>query len=133
MLLGIVLVAILTLAVVLARFAIARFFLGDAAGNATATIDLAATLLLVGATFFVTDGVQSVAVGSLRGMKDTRIPLLFAAISYWLIGFHIGVRARLLDAARRGRRLDRAVLRHDDLRHPSRLALSSAGEQIGAS
>jgi len=30
---------------------------------------------------------QSVAVGALRGMKDTRMPLLFAAISYWLVGF----------------------------------------------
>jgi MATE family multidrug resistance protein len=86
LLLGIVVVAILTLAVVLARFAIARFFLGDAAAdNAEATITLAATLLLVGATFFVLDGVQSVAVGSLRGIKDTRMPLLFAAISYWLV------------------------------------------------
>jgi multidrug resistance protein, MATE family len=87
MLLGVVLVAILTLAVIVARFAIARFFLGEAADNAAATIELAAKLLLVGATFFVFDGVQSIAVGSLRGMKDTRIPLLFAAISYWLIGF----------------------------------------------
>jgi MATE family, multidrug efflux pump len=87
MLLGVVLVAILTLAVVFARFAIARFFLGEAAANAAATIDLAAQLLLVGATFFVLDGVQSIAVGSLRGMKDTRMPLLFAAISYWGIGF----------------------------------------------
>jgi len=87
MLLGVALVAILTLAVILTRFAIAGFFLGDAADNADATIELAAKLLLVGATFFVFDGVQSIAVGSLRGMKDTRIPLLFAAISYWLIGF----------------------------------------------
>ena len=87
MLLGIVLVAILTLAVVLGRFAIARFFLGEAAHSAAATIELAAKLLLVGATFFVADGLQSIAVGSLRGMKDTRTPLLFAAISYWLIGF----------------------------------------------
>jgi MATE family multidrug resistance protein len=87
MLLGIGLVAILTLSVIVVRFAIARFFLGDAATNASATIELAAKLLLVGATFFVLDGLQSIAVGSLRGMKDTRIPLLFAAISYWLIGF----------------------------------------------
>src|SRR6202171_4894025 len=87
MLLGVVLVALLTLAVVLARFAIARFFLGEAAGTADATIELAAKLLLVGATFFVLDGVQSIAVGSLRGINDTRMPLLFAAISYWGIGF----------------------------------------------
>jgi MATE family multidrug resistance protein len=87
MLLGIFLVAVLTLAVMLARFAIARFFLGDASADADATVDLAAKLLLVGATFFITDGIQSIAVGALRGMKDTRIPLLFAAISYWGIGF----------------------------------------------
>jgi MATE family multidrug resistance protein len=87
MLLGICLVAILTLAVILARFAIARFFLGGDLTGADATIDLAAKLLLVGATFFITDGIQSIAVGALRGMKDTRIPLLFAAISYWVIGF----------------------------------------------
>jgi len=87
MLLGIAVVAVLTLAVVLARFEIARFFLGDAADDAEATIELAATLLLVGATFFVLDGVQSVAVGSLRGMKDTQVPLVFAVISYWLVGF----------------------------------------------
>ena len=36
---------------------------------------------------FVTDGLQGTAVGALRGLKDTRVPLLFAAISYWLIGF----------------------------------------------
>jgi MATE family multidrug resistance protein len=86
-LLGILLGAGLTLAVIAGRFAIARFFLGRTPGSADATLELAATLLLVGATFFVTDGLQSIMAGSLRGMKDTRIPLLFAAIGYWLIGF----------------------------------------------
>jgi MATE family multidrug resistance protein len=86
-LLGIVCVSALTLAVILARFAIARLFFGDAAESAGAVIDLTAVLLMVGATFFVADGIQTVAAGALRGMNDTRIPLLFAAISYWLIGF----------------------------------------------
>ena len=54
---------------------------------AALVIELTATLLMVGATFFVADGIQTVAAGALRGMNDTRIPLLFAAISYWLIGF----------------------------------------------
>jgi MATE family multidrug resistance protein len=85
--LGILLGAGLTLLVIVGRFAIARFFLGAASGSADATLELAATLLLVGATFFVTDGLQSIMAGSLRGMKDTRMPLLFAAVSYWLIGF----------------------------------------------
>ena len=48
---------------------------------------LTANLLLIGATFFIGDGIQSIASGALRGMNDTKIPLLFAAIGYWLIGF----------------------------------------------
>jgi len=86
-LLGIVFVSTLTLAVILGRFAIARFFFGEAAASAADAMDLAATLLMVGATFFVADGIQTVAAGALRGMNDTRVPLVFAAISYWLIGF----------------------------------------------
>jgi MATE family multidrug resistance protein len=86
-LLGVVLVAALTLAVIAGRFGIARLFFGEAAGSAGDAIALTAILLLVGATFFIADGVQSIAAGALRGMNDTRIPLLFAAISYWLIGF----------------------------------------------
>jgi len=86
-LLGIGCVAALTLGVIFARFSIARFFFGDAVESAGAVIDLTAVLLMVGATFFVADGIQTVAAGALRGMNDTRVPLLFAAISYWLIGF----------------------------------------------
>jgi multidrug resistance protein, MATE family len=87
MMLGLALGAVLTIVVVLTRFAIARFFLGEGLTDADATIELAATLLLIGATFFITDGLQTIAAGALRGMKDTSVPLLFAAVSYWLIGF----------------------------------------------
>ena len=48
---------------------------------------LAAALLLLGATFFIADGVQTVAAGALRGLNDTRIPLLFSAVCFWVIGF----------------------------------------------
>ena len=86
-LLGMVLVSALTVTVILTRFAIARFFFGEAAESAGAVIELTATFLMVGATFFVADGIQTVAAGALRGMSDTRVPLLLAAVSYWLIGF----------------------------------------------
>ncbi len=89
MLIGIVMAAILTLVVIATRFGIARLFLGEGLTNADVTIELAATLLLIGATFFVTDGLQTIAAGALRGMKDTRVPLLFAAIGYWGIGFTV--------------------------------------------
>jgi MATE family multidrug resistance protein len=84
--LGVGLVAALTLAVIASRFAIARLFFGTDA-SANAAVELTVTLLLIGATFFVADGVQSIAAGSLRGMNDTRVPLLFAGIGYWLVGF----------------------------------------------
>jgi MATE family multidrug resistance protein len=85
--LGVAIILILTIAVILRRFAIARLFFGEASESAAAAIELTATLLMVGATFFVADGIQTVAAGALRGMGDTRVPLLFAAISYWRIGF----------------------------------------------
>ena len=48
---------------------------------------MAATLLVLGATFFITDGAQSVAAGALRGLNDTHVPLLIAAFSFWIVGF----------------------------------------------
>jgi multidrug resistance protein, MATE family len=82
--LGVGFMSAMTLVVIFERFAIAQIFLGQ---GADATAELTATLLLVGATFFIADGIQTIASGALRGMNDTRIPLLFATISYWLIGF----------------------------------------------
>ena len=82
--LGIAIGAALTLAVMLSRFAIATIFLGE---STDAAAELSATLLLVGSTFFIADGIQTIAAGSLRGMNDTRVPLVFATLSYWLIAF----------------------------------------------
>ena len=48
---------------------------------------LAISLLGVAAAFQVLDGVQSVANGALRGLGDTRVPFLMAALGYWAIGF----------------------------------------------
>lgn len=86
--LGIAFMSAMTLAVILGRFAIAEIFLGEATD---ATAELTATLLLIGSTFFIADGIQTVVTGALRGMNDTRVPLLFATFSYWLIGFTCAV------------------------------------------
>ncbi|HEY2247669.1 MAG TPA: MATE family efflux transporter [Bradyrhizobium sp.] len=85
MLIGIAFAAAVTVVVILLRFGIARLFLGE--GLADPTFALAAELLLIGGTFFITDGLQTIAAGALRGLKDTSVPLLFAVISYWLVGF----------------------------------------------
>ncbi|MDJ0388633.1 MATE family efflux transporter [Roseomonas sp. E05] len=52
---------------------------------------LAATLLTVAGLFQLADGVQAVAAGALRGLKDTRVPMLLAALGYWGLGLPIGL------------------------------------------
>jgi MATE family multidrug resistance protein len=85
--LGAVFMAMMVLVVVALRHVIPLAFLGLETSETDATLALAATLLVFGSTFFVMDGVQTVANGALRGLNDTRIPLLFAAVSFWVIGF----------------------------------------------
>jgi MATE family multidrug resistance protein len=85
--LGVVFMALMTLLVVLTRNLLPLAFLGQGAPGAAETVALAAVLLTLGATFFVADGVQTIAAGALRGLNDTRIPMLFAVASLWAIGF----------------------------------------------
>jgi MATE family, multidrug efflux pump len=85
--LGIAIAAVLTTVVIALRLAIAHLFLGEGPAHADATVALVGALLVIGGTFFITDGLQTIAAGALRGMNDTRIPLAFAAVSYWGIGF----------------------------------------------
>jgi MATE family multidrug resistance protein len=85
--LGAALMVAMALVVVAFRDLIPLLFLGHDAGGNAAAARLASTLLLIGASFFVTDGVQTIAAGALRGINDTRVPMFFAAVSFWLIGF----------------------------------------------
>jgi MATE family multidrug resistance protein len=64
-------------------------FLDDTADNAVA-IALAASFLRVAAAFQLFDGAQVIGAGMLRGLHDTRWPLLFAAVGYWGVGLGIG-------------------------------------------
>ncbi|MBW8243267.1 MATE family efflux transporter [Muricauda oceani] len=52
-------------------------------------IFIAAKLLLVAAFFQISDGLQVVVLGALRGLQDVKIPTLITFIAYWLIGFPI--------------------------------------------
>ncbi|MGQ0564169.1 MAG: MATE family efflux transporter [Gemmobacter sp.] len=45
-----------------------------------------AVLLAMAALFQVADAMQVMALGLLRGVQDTRVPMLLAAVSYWVIG-----------------------------------------------
>ena len=53
----------------------------------TEVILLAAKLLLVAAFFQISDGIQVVVLGALRGLQDVKIPTVLTFFAYWLIGF----------------------------------------------
>ena len=59
-------------------------------GNGT-VIALAIGFLAIAGIFQVADGAQTVGAGMLRGLHDTRVPMVFAAIGYWAIGLTLGV------------------------------------------
>lgn len=58
----------------------------DSALNAP-VIEIAVTLLGIAAVFQVFDGLQVAGMGALRGLKDTRRPMVLAMVAYWPIGF----------------------------------------------
>ena len=51
---------------------------------------LGVTLVLLAALFQMMDGLQVVALGLLRGVQDTRVPMYLAGVSYWVIGVPAG-------------------------------------------
>jgi MATE family multidrug resistance protein len=56
-----------------------------------ALIAFAVQYLAVGAAFQLVDGAQAVAAGALRGLQDTRVPMVVAITGYWLPGFGTAV------------------------------------------
>ncbi len=69
----------------------------------TAVVRTAARYLAFAAAFQVVDGLQVAAAGALRGLKDTRVPMLISLFSYWFIGFSSGLFfAFVLDMGGRG-------------------------------
>ena len=54
-------------------------------------IALAVSFVTVAAAFQIFDGAQVVAAGMLRGLHDTRVPMLIAVFGYWAVGIGVGV------------------------------------------
>ena len=57
----------------------------------TNVINIGAQLLVLAAIFQIVDGLQIGAMGSLRGFKDTKIPMLLSIFSYWVVGMGTAV------------------------------------------
>lgn len=52
-------------------------------------IKIASQLLLAAAFFQITDSLQVIVLGALRGLQDVKIPTLLTFISYWVVGFPV--------------------------------------------
>ncbi len=65
-------------------------FLDESQPEAAAVIAYGTVLLAVAALFQMVDAGQVMAMGLLRGLRDTRVPMVIAAVSYWLIGIPCG-------------------------------------------
>ena len=52
-------------------------------------VNIAAKLMIAAAIFQISDSMQVVILGALRGLQDVKIPTLITFVAYWLIGFPI--------------------------------------------
>ncbi|WP_142783646.1 MATE family efflux transporter [Changchengzhania lutea] len=55
----------------------------------TEVVSIASKLLIAAAIFQISDSIQVVVLGALRGLQDVKIPTIITFISYWLIGFPV--------------------------------------------
>src|SRR5207253_2563580 len=87
--LGVGFMGVMALGMWAAPHSLVTLFLRDVPANAVA-IALAVSFLKVAAAFQLVDGAQVIGAGMLRGLHDTRWPLLFALVGYWIVGLGIG-------------------------------------------
>lgn len=87
---GLYLAAIIMALAALVIFLFARFIVGLYTNNA-AIMPIAVNILFIIGIFQLVDGVQVCAAGILRGLQDTKMPMFYALIGYWIIGFPCGL------------------------------------------
>jgi MATE family multidrug resistance protein len=70
---------------ILFRFQLVALYINEGEVRA-----LAASLLLVAAGFQISDGLQAVGLGMLRGLTDVKVPTIVTFVAYWLIAIPLG-------------------------------------------
>jgi MATE family multidrug resistance protein len=55
----------------------------------TEIIMITSKLLLIAAIFQISDGIQVVVLGALRGLQDVKVPMYITFVAYWIVGFPI--------------------------------------------
>jgi MATE family multidrug resistance protein len=86
---GLLIVACLQCVSMTVIFLFPSFIVGIYGGDA-AVASVAVSLLFYAAIFQLPDGIQICATGALRGLKDTRMPMLYNLIAYWIVGLSLG-------------------------------------------
>jgi MATE family multidrug resistance protein len=94
LLLGVIFMVLSALTIIVLRRPIAGLFLGEGMGEGASheralVLDYAVMFLGYAALFQIFDAIQVIGVSVLRGLKDTRTPMILAAISYWAVGFSL--------------------------------------------
>lgn len=64
-----------------------RIFVDANDPSAAEAMSLAVGFLFLAGLFQIADGLQAVGAGALRGLSDTRVPMIYAGLGYWGIGF----------------------------------------------
>jgi MATE family multidrug resistance protein len=89
--LGVSFMALMALLMLAIPHHLVTLFLDTADPANAPVIPLAVSFLFLAALFQIFDGAQSVGAGMLRGLHDTRVPMLFAAFGYWVVGLATAV------------------------------------------
>ncbi|GAA0879770.1 MATE family efflux transporter [Algoriphagus jejuensis] len=67
------------------RFFLPTLYIGD-----PEVVALSASLLVIAGLFQLSDGLQAVGLGVLRGLEDVKIPTIVTALAYWVLGLPLG-------------------------------------------
>ena len=70
-----------------AGFILAKDFLPTIYIDNLEVIQTASVLLVIAAIFQLSDGIQVVVLGALRGLQDVKKPMYITFFAYWVIGF----------------------------------------------
>jgi MATE family multidrug resistance protein len=79
---------------------LAGLFLDPAQPDSPQVLALAVQFLVIAAVFQLADGAQVVGAAMLRGIQDTRVPMLYAAFGYWVVGLGSGASLAFLTELR---------------------------------
>ncbi|MBS9522834.1 MATE family efflux transporter [Litoribacter alkaliphilus] len=71
-------------------FIVFRNFLPTLYIDELPVIEMTASLLIIAGFFQLSDGIQVVGLGALRGMSDVKVPTLVTLVAYWVMGLPLG-------------------------------------------